>query len=97
MYVQAFRDIEDGDFKKMMDIKLFCEKQGVSLPKEVDQYFGKYSLDPEEYIKEQMSEVKIPKEAAEEGSDERVNGNYIEIDVALLPKEVKKLRFVVSF
>lgn len=95
-YVQAFRDF-DGNFQKMMDIKNFCESQGVSLPREVEEYFGKYSLDDEPYIREQMSEVELPKGCKTEGDDSRVNGRYIEIDVTKLPKDIKKIRFTNSW
>lgn len=95
MYVRAFRDL-DGEFQKMMDVKNFCESKFVSLPKEVEEYFGKYALDPEDYVRDNMSEINIA-DTIESGVDESAIGNYIDVDVSLLPKEVKKLRFMVSF
>lgn len=93
-YVQAFRDM-DGEFKRMMEIKKFCDERDVSYPVEVAQYFGSSISESEKYITEEMLQVKLPTSAIEEFRDDMREG--IEINVANIPKEVKTIRFVNSY
>ena len=94
--VQAFRDM-DGEFRKMLDIKLYCDRQNVSYPQEVENYFrsnGSFPAEDAETLQEQLLSVGI-EAALSEYSDESSAG--YEIEVAKLPKEVKTLRFTNSW
>lgn len=96
-YVQGFR-VLNPEFEKMMEVKNFCDRNKVSLPKEVEQFFGKFSLDPEEYIREKMDqslEVDIPKDAVDRDSED--SSEWIEVDLEKLPSGVKKIRFTNSY
>jgi hypothetical protein len=93
-YILAYRDM-DGEFAKMAEVKAFCDEKGVTLPKEVEEYFGKYSLDPIEYCKEQMSEVILPNGVFKKSQDD--SREFFDVDISKLPKEVKIIRFVNSY
>lgn len=92
-YITALRDM-DGKFKDMLEIKRFCDRKKVSYPKEVIEYFGNNLGESEEYMIQEMLEVRIPQK---EFSDDRVNGSGIEIQVKDIPPEVKVIRFVNSW
>ena len=47
-HVKGVRDL-DGKFQGMMEIKLACEKAGVSYPEEVKEYF-KFPEENESYL-----------------------------------------------
>jgi len=91
MHVTGFRDL-DGKFKKMMKAKQYCDKEGLSYPKEVTEYFGSEIECKDEYIKEQFAEIEIPHE---EWSDDHRDG--FEIEVKDIPKEAKTIRFYCSY
>jgi hypothetical protein len=92
-YVQAFRDME-GEFKKMLSIKKFCDEQKVSYPKEVTAFFGSSVGESEECLKEEMLQVPLDKVLRKYSDDGREG---YEIDVKDIPKSVKTIRFVNSW
>ena|SRR6266851_4891501 len=88
-HVSAYRDM-DGEFKRMLEIHQYCREQKVSLPKEVEKYFGTWAGEDERTIREEMLKININKIVREVSSN---GSSGYEIDVADLPKEVKTLRF----
>lgn len=83
-HVYGIRDM-DGKYKKMMEVKQFCDSRGVSYPEEVRLYFGHKT-------ESEMLEMEIP---STEYLDDSSQG--IEIEVKDIPKEVKTIRFVNSY
>lgn len=86
-YITGYREM-DGTFKKMLEIKKYCDDQGVSYPKEVRDYFGGLETETEKTIREEMSTIKIPKE--------EVGGSGWkgwEIKISDIPEECEKIRF----
>ena len=92
-HIQAFRDM-NGEFKKMLEILLFCREKGVSLPKEVEEYFGDNADYDEDEIKDEMLEIDITSLVRDWTS---TSADGYEVDVKDLPKEVKTLRFYNSW
>lgn len=92
-YAQAFRDL-DGKFNKMLEIKRYCEKNEVSYPKEVQEYFGGKAGTEEQFLIDGMREISIGEVVREWRND---HSEGIEIDLEDLPPEVKTIRFVNSW
>ena|SRR5579859_2108972 len=95
MHVTSFRDM-DGGFKRMLEIKNFCDAHGVSYPKEVTDYFGDdvSSLDSDTSLYENFAEIDLDDKLRKWHNDDH---SGLEIDVADIPAEVKTLRFYVSW
>jgi hypothetical protein len=92
-YLQAFRDL-DGKFKKMMEAKKYCDKNNLSYPKEIKEYFGELLDQNDKDIEDEMAEIDI-ENVIEEYKEEMSEG--FEIELSKLPKEVKKIRFINSY
>lgn len=92
-YVKAFREF-DKKWDKMMALKLLCEENKVSYPKEVEDFFGDEVEESEKYLREELNDVDTEK-WVKEYSAEMQEG--FEIDVKDIPKEVKTIRFVNGF
>lgn len=84
-HVMGFR-APDEEFKKMRAAWDACEAAGVSIPDEVEDYFGGTSPDP--------SGVEVDIEA-HEWSNEYAQG--YEINVADIPKGLTSIRFYYSW
>ena len=95
-YVVAVRDL-DGQFKKMMEIKKYCDGMKVSYPKEVQDYFGTLINESDRSITEEMSTIRLEKGIVHEFSDRERAEDGISIELAKLPKEVKILKFINSY
>jgi hypothetical protein len=87
--VQAFRDM-DGDFKRMMEVKLFCDEHKVSYPAEVVKFFKGMAGESESCLRDEMLEIDIRACVRERSEDTSL---YYEIDVSSIPPDVKTLRF----
>lgn len=92
-HIHAFRDM-DGEFKRMMDAKVYCDAHSLSYPREVDTYFRGSAEESEQYLRDEMLEIDI-RDALTDYSDHSSQG--YEVDVSKLPKEVKTIRFVNSW
>ena len=77
-------------FDKMMAVKKACDVVNMSYPKELLDYFGEFAdmLDDDEGLRSEMEEVDIDyEETRPEGM------NIWQVDIAKLPKDVKKVRW----
>lgn len=66
MHVTAFRDM-DGQFKRMFEVKKFCDSHSVSYPKEVTEYFGNNvsKLDSDTRLYEDFAEIDLDDKLSE--------------------------------
>ena len=96
MHVTAFRDM-DGEFKRMLEVKNFCDAHDVSYPKEVTDYFGDSvsSLDSDTSLYEDFAEIDLESKLREWHG--KSYGDGYEIDVADIPEGAETLRFYVSY
>lgn len=92
-HVIAFRDM-DGEFKRILEAKKFCDERHLSYPKEVEAYFRGYAGISENGLREQFLTVNIDT-ILTRWQDESSAG--YELEVTQLPKEVKILRFYNSW
>ncbi|MCP4393647.1 MAG: hypothetical protein GY804_05195 [Alphaproteobacteria bacterium] len=86
----ALRDM-DGEFKKMMNIKLFCEENEVSYPEEVSDYFGGLVDQPADCIEDEMMAIKLP--------HKEITNDYkygYEINIEDIPDSVKTIQAYLS-
>lgn len=88
-HIEGFRDM-DGEFAKMLEIKLFCDAHAVSYPAEVEKYFDGEASNTEEYLRNALLMVDIS-QAVEEYKDTYSLGVDIHLD--RLSPEVKFIRF----
>lgn len=93
-YVTFLRDL-GGEFKKMMEIKKFCDKQKVSYPIEVQNYFGKLINESDAYIAEEMAQISAPREVVTHSTDDA--RDHYEIEVSRIPPGTKTIRFTNSY
>ena len=91
--VTAFRDM-NGEFKKMLEAKKFCDERELSYPAEVRTYFGNCADQSEESIAQELLTI-VTKDWVKEWSGDY--GQGFEVDVASIPKEVKTIRFYNSW
>lgn len=98
MHVTAFRDM-DGQFKRMLEIKNFCDAHEVSYPKEVTDYFGNTvsSLDTDTSLYEDFAEIDLDNQLREWSDGHNGYRSGYEIDISDIPKEAKILRFYASY
>jgi len=83
----------DKKFKKMVAVKLACEKAGIGYPQEVTDYF-RFPEESVEYLESEMREVSIDQTITrldEDGSE------VWEVELSRLPKDVKAIRFKNSY
>jgi hypothetical protein len=92
-YIQAFRDF-DSKWNEMMKIKLLCDKNKISYPKEVSDYFGEEAEESQSYLEQELNKIDTKKWTKEWNEDSRQG---FEIEVKDIPKEVKTIRFVNSY
>jgi len=83
----------DGNFKRMIAVKLACEAAGVDYPQELKDYFL-YPQESEDTLREEMEEVDIKAVVAERTED---SSNIWEVHLASLSPEVKSIRFTNSY
>ena len=98
MHVSALRDM-DGEFKRMLEVKKFCDTNKVSYPKEVTDYFGDEvgPLDSEESLRDDLYEIELDDKMKEWSDGPSGYRSGYEIDIADIPTEVKTLRFYASW
>lgn len=89
MYIDGFKS-ETDEYRKMKAIYDACEAAGVETPDAVDKYFG---IDgPGAYGKAiDLSEAKCVKKFSEDGQC-----GY-DVDITKLPKDIKIIRFYLSY
>ena len=96
-HIVGVRDL-DATFSKMLEIKHLCEKNGVSYPKEVEEYFDTDMTtvaDDEDELRSAMEEIDISLAHAKmERNDMQ---DCWEVDLSLLPPDVKSIRFINSY
>lgn len=86
--IVGVRDL-DGQFQKMIKVKLACEEAGVPYPQQVRDYF----LCPEESeycLRREMEEFNIDYAVSQTCKDAR---DIFEVDLSRLSPEVKAVRF----
>lgn len=96
-HIVGVRDL-DEEFAKMLEIKHLCEKNGVSYPKEVEEYFDTDETtveDDEDSLREAIEEVDISRAYAKMSRSEMQD--CWEVDLSLLPPDVKSIRFLNSY
>ena len=91
--VSGVRDL-DGKFAKMARIKEMCDKEKISYPREVEDYFD-YPEESVSYNKQEMEEVGI--EDLVERNESVEMSDIWEVDLKKLPKEITKIRFANSY
>jgi len=79
----------DGQFQKMLAVKLACESAAVAYPPEVVGYF-QYPQESEKNLRESMEEIDIKVAIEKRSEDSR---SIWEVDLAKLSPEVKSIRF----
>ena len=89
-YVQGIKPITE-EYRKKLDIYKACVDLGVRPPEELIEYF-EYDSHP----CESRMIVSIPRQAINETSDIDRCEEYYEVDLTQLPKDITKVRFVVS-
>lgn len=96
-HIVGVRDL-DAEFAKMLEIKHLCEKNGVSYPKEVEEYFDTDDTtveDDEDDLRSAMEEIDIDRAYAKMDYNEMQD--CWEVDLSLLPPDVKSIRFINSY
>lgn len=88
-HLVAFIPDNDPTYQKHLRIFQMCKTEGVSLPKETEDYFG--GEKPEEKLRFPLTKGVHYKNHSEEMED------GFEVDLSKLPKEVTRLRFVNSY
>ncbi len=91
--VMGLRDL-DGQFEKMLKVKLACDEAGIEHPEEVYEYFQGQSELPEAGLRELLAEIDIS-DAVEELNEESVDG--FTVHLAKLPAEVIAIQFRNSY
>lgn len=92
-YVQAFRDM-DGEFKRMIEAKEFCDERKLSYPIEVETYFKRCAGENRTYLEAEFLQVNTNLWVKDWKDDCREG---FEIEVKDIPTEVKTIRFVNSW
>lgn len=87
-YVQGLKP-KTTEYQKMLDILCACKEINIKPPKEIVDFF-----DGE--ICEDGIVTEIPKEAVREYADDYCR-EFFEVDLAKLPPDVTKIRFVNSY
>ena len=87
----------DGQFEKMLKMKLLCEKQKFSHPKEVSEYFG-HLIDEEEIdIRAEMQIINLYNHPAVKEFNADMQEGF-EVDLSKIDmKEIKTIRFINSY
>ncbi len=89
--IVGYRDLsEDSEFQRMMDVKLACEKAGISYPKEVEGYF-EFPSEGEDLLRREKSHIEIG--GASSVDVDALNGEQAWlIDITKLPEGCTKIR-----
>lgn len=87
-YVQGLKP-KTAEYQTMLDIYIACRKINIEVPKEIIDFF-----DGE--ICEDGIVTEVPKEAIREYADDYCR-EFFEVDLAKLPLDVTKIRFVNSY
>lgn len=80
----------DKKFKEMLEVYNTCKKAGVTIPKEVIEYFNDETPDEKGVIVD-LSEHECFTEGGDDGRD------FFNVDIDKLPKDIKIIRFVNSY
>jgi hypothetical protein len=91
-YVHGFIPPDDR-FQKMLGVYRACEKAGVPIPEEVEDFFNGEPPD-EAGVKISLTCGSTYKNAVKEYNDDDTQG--YEVDLTQLPKDIKILRFLNS-
>jgi hypothetical protein len=91
--VIGLRDL-DGQFEKMLKVKLACDEAGIEHPDDVYMYFQEQSELPEAGLRELLAEIDISA-AVEELNEDSVDG--FTVHLARLPAEVIAVQFRNSY
>lgn len=89
-YVEGFIP-PDQKFNEMMEIWNVCERVGVTIPKEVMDFFGHTSPDPSGMV----VRLDLGHPAIRRYNQEMRDG--FEVDLTKLPEHIKTIRFVNSY
>lgn len=93
-HISGFVSDTNPEYQKHKKVLLFCEEQGVSLPKETAEYFGSDSADL--YLLDEKLSIELVKNIHYvEYREDMVEG--FEVDLSKLPSGVSKLRFYNSY
>lgn len=85
----------DEKYKKMVQAYTSCVTAGIKVPEELLEFF---SLEDEEEIPSNGGmEVKLENAITKEGEEEYEEGAVYDIDLSLIPKNVKKIRIKVGY
>lgn len=90
--VKGVRDL-DGEFAKMMAVKVACDAVEIDYPEAVKAYF-KYPGESADYLRCEMESVDISAAVTESQHDAI---DRFEVDLSKLPKGVKAIRFENSY
>jgi hypothetical protein len=94
LHVRGVRNL-DGQFQKMMNIKLACDEADSDYPQTVIDYFSARDVgDPERELRASMEEIDIRVAVTDASRDMQ---DIREVDLSKLPKETKRIRFVVTY
>lgn len=92
LHVRGVRDL-DGRFAEMMKVKLACDDAEIEYPATVREYFT-CPDESEEELRREMEEIDIKAAVSDDSADMQDIRN---VDLSKLPKDVKHIRFVVSY
>lgn len=90
--IVGVRDL-DGQFQKMINVKLACQEAGIPYPQQVRDYF-KYPEESEDCLRREMEEVKIAEAVSQTCKDAQ---DIFEVDLTKLSPEIKAVRFINSY
>lgn len=93
IHIRGVRDL-DGEFQKMLDVKLACDKAKIEYPAVVDNYFDGAAEESEEYLRHEMEELDITKAVSEEPAEDY---DVRLIDLSKLPADVKQIRVTITY
>lgn len=93
-HVTGVRDL-DGQFSKMIAVKLACESAGIDYPDDVENYFNGEPENSEADLRLNMAEVDI-KTAVTKDNGREMENSFV-VDLSKLPEEVKAIRFTNSY
>lgn len=91
-HIVGVRDL-DGQFQKMIKVKLACEEADIAYPQEVVDYFN-YPEEPVHYLRRAMEEVNIDEAVSQTCKDAQ---DIFEVDLSKLSPEIKAVRFINSY
>lgn len=93
IHIRGVRDL-DGEFQKMLEVKLACDKAGIEYPDAVDSYFDGAAEESEEYLRHEMEELDITQAVSEEPAEDY---DVRLIDLSKLPTDVKQIRVTITY